>query len=73
MDGLERYFLWHGRTVARHPVLFILLSLALTVLAGLGLASFYEESDMTALWVPKGAEFRNNFEWTQEHFPKQLR
>eukprot|EP00090_Calanus_glacialis_P005513 TRINITY_DN14271_c0_g1_i1.p1 TRINITY_DN14271_c0_g1~~TRINITY_DN14271_c0_g1_i1.p1 ORF type:complete len:913 (+),score=178.94 TRINITY_DN14271_c0_g1_i1:65-2740(+) len=28
---------------------------------------------MTALWVPKGATFRDNSEWVDENFPKQLR
>jgi len=73
MDKLEKYFLWHGQTVARYPSFFICLSFAITILSGLGLFQFYEESEMTALWVPKGSKFRNDFEWVEENFPKQVR
>lgn len=73
MNSLERYFRWHGRLVARQPFLFIFISLVTTIVCGLGLISFYEESDMTALWVPPGSKLRNNVEWVQRNFPQQLR
>ena len=73
MDRLEKYFLWHGRTVASYPKFFIFLSLFITVVCGLGLLNFYEEYEMTALWVPKGATFRDNSDWVDHHFPKQIR
>ena len=57
----------------RYPSFFICLSFAITLLSGLGLFQFYEESEMTALWVPKGSKFRNDFEWVEENFPKQVR
>ena len=55
------------------PALFIFLSFVATIVCGLGLIGFYEESDMTALWVPKGSKLRNNVEWVQQNFPQQLR
>jgi len=73
MNSLERYFRWHGRLIARQPALFIFLSFVATIVCGLGLIGFYEESDMTALWVPKGSKLRNNVEWVQQNFPQQLR
>ena len=54
MNGLERYFRWHGRLVATYPLLFLLATTITTVMFGLGLISFREESDLTALWVPVG-------------------
>ena len=64
----------------------------MTLTCGLGLLTFREEAEMTALWVPRyttsgsitlkcimimiyyrGAKFREDFEWVQENFPKQLR
>ena len=53
--------------------MFLLLSLGFTIFSSLGLLNFYEESDMTALWVPKGSKLRNNVEWVQKNFPQQLR
>eukprot|EP00092_Neocalanus_flemingeri_P040503 GFUD01044108.1.p1 GENE.GFUD01044108.1~~GFUD01044108.1.p1 ORF type:complete len:1044 (-),score=198.42 GFUD01044108.1:97-3228(-) len=73
MNSLERYFRWHGRLIARQPAMFIFLSVIVTIVCGLGLIGFYEESDMTALWVPKGSKLRNNVEWVQQNFPQQLR
>ena len=73
MNSLERFFLWHGRLVARYPLVVILTSFLFTIICGLGLINFYEESDMTALWVPKGTPFRNNVEWLHKHFPQNLR
>ena len=54
MNGLERYFRWHGKLVATYPLLFLLATTITTVMFGLGLISFREESDLTALWVPVG-------------------
>jgi len=73
MDYLERYFRWHGRTVATYPKFFIFLSITITIVCGMGLFTFYEEFEMTALWVPKGAKFRDDTDWVDENFPKQLR
>ena len=58
---------------ARFPVFFIFFSISVTLTAGLGLLNFYEEAEMTALWVPRGAKYRDDYEWVQENFPKQLR
>ena len=44
-----------------------------TIILSLGLISFHEEHDLTALWVPVGSKLRNNVEWVQENFPQQLR
>ena len=54
MNGLERYFRWHGKLVATYPLLFLLATTITTVMFGLGLISFREEADLTALWVPVG-------------------
>ena len=54
MNTLESYFRWHGRLVATYPVLFLLGTVMTTVMFGMGLISFREESDLTALWVPVG-------------------
>ena len=70
---LETYFYWHGKTVARFPGWVIVLSVLVTLLSSLGLLTFREEAEMTALWVPEGSKFREDFEWVGEHFPKQLR
>ena len=59
--------------IFRQPALFIFLSVIATIVCGMGLIGFYEESDMTALWVPKGSKLRNNVEWVQQNFPQQLR
>ena len=62
MNGLERYFRWHGRLVATYPLLFLLATTITTVMFGLGLISFREEADLTALWVPVGkpGPYRSN-------------
>ena len=60
MNGLERYFRWHGKLVATYPLLFLLATTITTVMFGLGLISFREESDLTALWVPVGEMASNN-------------
>ena len=73
MNTLESYFRWHGRLVASYPVLFLLATLITTVMFGLGLISFREESDLTALWVPVGSKLRNNVEWVKLNFPQQIR
>ena len=39
--------------MARHPYIVMCLSVLVTCLAGLGLFWFKEETEMTALWVPK--------------------
>ena len=53
MERLEKYFYWHGKTVARFPVFFIFFCLSVTLTCGLGLLTFREEAEMTALWVPR--------------------
>ena len=68
MRNLERYFQCHGRLVARYPATVILATFLLTAICGLGLINFYEESDMTALWVPKGNPLRVNTEWLEKNF-----
>ena len=73
MNGLERYFRWHGKLVATYPLLFLLATTITTVMFGLGLISFREESDLTALWVPVGSKLRNNVEWVKHNFPQQIR
>ena len=73
MRRLESYFYWHGKMVAKFPLFFIFFCLSVTLTCGLGLFNFREEAEMTALWVPRGAKFRDDFEWVQENFPKQLR
>ena len=73
MRNLERYFQCHGRLVARYPATVILATFLLTAICGLGLINFYEESDMTALWVPKGNPQRVNTEWLDKNFPNSLR
>ena len=54
-------------------MLFICLCIGLTMLCSVGLRGFYEESDMTALWVPEGSELRKNVDWVEDYFPQQLR
>ena len=58
---------------SRFPGQVIILSVLVTLLSSLGLLTFREEAEMTALWVPEGSKFRDDFEWVSEHFPKQLR
>ena len=70
MERLEKYFYWHGKTVARYsflcfnlefikkslcrfPVFFIFFCISVTLTCGLGLLTFREEAEMTALWVPR--------------------
>ena len=53
MERLEQYFYWHGKTVARFPVFFIFFCISVTLTCGLGLLTFREEAEMTALWVPR--------------------
>ena len=62
-----------GQYNSRFPGGVILLSVLVTLLSSLGLLTFREEAEMTALWVPEGSKFREDFEWVGEHFPKQLR
>ena len=73
MNCLEKYFLTHGRTVAKYPTLIIILSILTTILCGFGLLSFHEEYDMTNLWAPKDSKFAKNVQWVRENFPQQLR
>ena len=75
-DGVpEPQYSWYkdGRLVATYPLLFLLATTITTVMFGLGLISFREESDLTALWVPVGSKLRNNVEWVKHNFPQQIR
>ena len=58
---------------SRFPGQVIILSVLVTLFSSLGLLTFREEAEMTALWVPEGSKFREDFEWVGQHFPKQLR
>lgn len=73
MNLLESYFYWHGVRVARYPGYVICLSVLVSLTSSLGLVWFREEVEMTALWVPHGSKFREDFKWVEENFPKQLR
>ena len=59
--------------VCRYPGRVVVLSVLVTLLSSIGLLTFREEAEMTALWVPEGSKFRDDFEWVSENFPKQLR
>ena len=69
MNGLERYFRWHGKLVATYPLLFLLATTITTVMFGLGLISFREEADLTALWVPVG---RRGPYWSKVMLPRHF-
>ena len=104
VKGLRNIFLILKKSRSRFPVFFIFFCISVTLTCGLGLLTFREEAEMTALWVPRwhspvlsliktlasywlnsrspdlnivsyyrGAKFREDFEWVQENFPKQLR
>ena len=40
-------------SLCRFPVFFIFFCISVTLTCGLGLLTFREEAEMTALWVPR--------------------
>ena len=63
----------HGKTVARKPWLFILVSLSLCGLASVGLLQYKTESNPYKLWIPPDSDFVRNTDWLWSNFPPDSR
>ena len=53
--SVDDFFSDHGRRVARHPRLTVLLSLAITAISLAGFATFDKKTIYIDLWVPRTA------------------
>ena len=72
IGGLERFFSWYGTVISRHPIIAIMACLAATTIGGLGLIRFYEEGDAASLVIPRHSQFRQNIDWLDENFPREV-
>ena len=73
LGSMEKVFYGYGRAIAKYPILFILLSLLLTVLSGLGMAKMRMENNGIKLWIPYDSTQRTSTDWLWENYPPELR
>ncbi|XP_018402992.1 PREDICTED: patched domain-containing protein 3-like isoform X2 [Cyphomyrmex costatus] len=69
----DRIFHWIGFNIATKPWLWLIISLCLNVVFGLGLLLWKEEIDEVELYMPLDSVFRKDAAWVKEHFRDDLR
>nr|KAG5711759.1 hypothetical protein BaRGS_023523 [Batillaria attramentaria] len=62
-----------GTSIGRYPVRYILGSLFVCALCGIGLVRFTEVTDPDKLWVPSDAEILKEKDWIEANFPSTTR
>lgn len=70
------YFCIHfriGLNIATRPLVWLIISLCLNLICGLGLLLWKEEIDEVELYMPIGSVFRKDAEWVKEYFRDDLR
>ncbi|KAF2355854.1 hypothetical protein FHG87_013393, partial [Trinorchestia longiramus] len=73
VPNMEKFFESHGRWVARHPVITVLVCVIITATTGLGVLNFQKELRPFKLWLPQDSAFIKMLEWQNEHFPTHFR
>ncbi|XP_043207337.1 protein patched homolog 3-like [Amphibalanus amphitrite] len=73
IGGFEYLFYQHGYTVCRHPYLYIVSVLAITVACGIGLLNFHQENRPFKLWIPQDSDFVKTYDWMQDNYPREFR
>ena len=66
-------FAWYGRILAKHPVVFILISLISCLLMGFGLFNLSYETKVETLYTPHNSEALNDRQKLQDIFPDDTR
>jgi hypothetical protein len=56
---MERLFYMHGKSVAKRPIFYIFLCLAVTALCGAGLLKFRQENNGIKLFIPEKSDQRS--------------
>ena len=62
-----------GYNIATKPWLWLIISLCLNLVFGLGLLLWREEIDEVELYMPIDSVFRKDAAWVKEHFRDDLR
>lgn len=62
-----------GFSIATKPWLWLIISLCLNIVCGLGLLLWKEEIDEIELYVPMDSVIRKDASWVKEHFRDDLR
>jgi hypothetical protein len=58
VGGMEQFFYNYGKSIAGHPVLYIILCLVITAGCGSGLVFFRVENNGIKLWIPEDSSQR---------------
>lgn len=69
----DRIFYRIGFSIATKPWLWLIISLCLNLVCGLGLLLWKEEIDELELYVPMDSIIRKDATWVKEHFRDDLR
>ncbi|XP_029156681.1 patched domain-containing protein 3-like isoform X1 [Nylanderia fulva] len=69
----DRIFYRIGFSIATKPWLWLIMSLCLNIVCGLGLLLWKEEIDELELYVPMDSIIREDASWVKEHFRDDLR
>ncbi|XP_011693441.1 PREDICTED: patched domain-containing protein 3-like isoform X1 [Wasmannia auropunctata] len=69
----DRIFHRIGFSIATKPWLWLIISLCLNLICGLGLLLWREEIDEVELYMPINSVFRKDAAWVKEHFRDDLR
>ncbi|CAL1688249.1 unnamed protein product [Lasius platythorax] len=69
----DRIFYRIGFSIATKPWLWLIISLCLNIVCGLGLLLWKEEIDEIELYVPMDSVIRKDANWVKEHFRDDLR
>ena len=70
---LEQFFLWYGTSIATYPTHYIIISLLLCTLSGLGLLRLETENRPFKLWIPQNSDFIKVSNWQKINFPSNFR
>jgi len=73
IESLEHLFYNWGVTVAKNPWMVICLATLLTALCSLGFLQFRMQYRTDHLWIPSTSKFRQNTQWKNENFKKNIR
>ena len=71
--NMERFYLWFGKKVAKHPGYVILCCLIFAGFCCAGTFLSKSETDELELFVPRNSDFYRNSKWIEGNFPSKFR
>ena len=71
--SIQHFFYLYGNVIAKHPYLFIVLSLFLCAISSIGFIRFETETRPSKLWIPEDSDFIKVSKWQRKNFPDKHR